>query len=117
MIAFLAIPTLFTAVHRRLSRTFFPAPVLLAASLVFFILTILPLPASAWNIPRHMLSGIIAYQVLRQKNPPTIEKVKAVLEKHPWYANQWQARLKDVPAGDRGLVPFMQAERWGRVFP
>jgi sec-independent protein translocase protein TatA len=62
---------------------FFPAPVLLAASLVFFILTILPLPASAWNIPGHMLSGIIAYQVLRQENPPIIEKVKAVLEKHP----------------------------------
>jgi hypothetical protein len=43
-----------------------------------------------------MLSGIIAYQVLRQENPPTIEKVKAALEKHPWYANQWQARLQDA---------------------
>jgi primosomal replication protein N len=45
-------------------------------------------------MPGHMLSAAIAYQVLRQENPPTIEKVKAVLEKHPWYANQWQARLK-----------------------
>jgi primosomal replication protein N len=43
-----------------------------------------------------MLSGIIAYQVLRQENPATIDKVKAMLEKHPWYANQWQARLQDV---------------------
>jgi len=34
-----------------------------------------------------MLSRIIAYQVLRQENPATIEKVKALLEKHPWYAN------------------------------
>jgi hypothetical protein len=32
-----------------------------------------------------MLSGAIAYQVLQQENPQTIEKVKAVLEKHPWY--------------------------------
>jgi hypothetical protein len=40
-----------------------------------------------------MLSAAIAYQIL-QENPPTIEKVKAVLEKHPWYANQWQARLQ-----------------------
>ena len=48
-----------------------------------------------------MLSGIIAYQVLQQENPQTIEKVKAVLEKHPWYANQWQARLQDVPVADR----------------
>jgi hypothetical protein len=50
----------------------------------------LPLPASAWNIPGHMLSGIIAYQVLQQENPQTIAKVEAMLEKHPWYANQWQ---------------------------
>jgi hypothetical protein len=34
-----------------------------------------------------MLSAAIAYQVLRQENPQTIEKVKAVLEKHPGYAN------------------------------
>jgi hypothetical protein len=68
--------------------------------------------AVAWNIPGHMLSAAIAYQILRQENPPTIEKVKAVLEKHSWYANQWQARLQDVPVADRGLVLFMQAARW-----
>jgi hypothetical protein len=81
-------------------------------SLVLLTLVVLPLPASAWNIPGHMLSGIIAYQVLQQENPTTIEKVKAVLEKHPWYANQWQARLQDVPAVDRDMVLFMQASRW-----
>jgi hypothetical protein len=59
-----------------------------------------------------MLSAAITYQVLRQENPPTIEKVRAVLEKHPWYANQWQARLQDVAVGDHGLVLFMQAARW-----
>jgi hypothetical protein len=59
-----------------------------------------------------MLSGIIAYQVLRQENPQTIDKVKAVLEKHPWYANQWQTSLQDVPVADQGLVLFMQAARW-----
>ena len=59
-----------------------------------------------------MLSAAIAYQVLQQENPQTIEKVKAVLEKHPWYANQWQARLQDVPVADRDMVLFMQAARW-----
>jgi hypothetical protein len=59
-----------------------------------------------------MLSAAIAYQVLRQESPGTIEKVIAVLEKHPWYENQWRARLQDVPAGDHGLVLFMQAARW-----
>jgi hypothetical protein len=84
----------------------------LVATLVLLALAGLPLPALAWNIPGHMLSGAVAYQILQQENPPTIHKVKAVLEKHPWYANQWQARLQDVPAADRDMVLFMQAARW-----
>jgi S1/P1 Nuclease len=59
-----------------------------------------------------MLSGAIAYQILQQENPQTIAKVTAVLEKHPWYANQWQARLQDDPVNDRDQVLFMQAARW-----
>jgi hypothetical protein len=50
--------------------------------------------------------------VLSQENPQSIEKVKAVLEKHPWYSNQWQARLQDVPVADHDMVLFMQAARW-----
>src|SRR4029450_10870653 len=84
----------------------------LIASLVLLALAVLPLPASAWNIPGHMLSAAIAYQVLHEENPPTIDKVRAVLEKHPGYANQWQARLEDVPVADHGLVLFIQAARW-----
>ena len=84
----------------------------LIASLVLLVLAALPVPASAWNIPGHMLSGIITYQVLQRENPQTVDKVKAVLEKHPWYPNQWQARLPVVPVADHGLVLFMQASRW-----
>src|SRR5215813_5652184 len=69
-------------------------------------------PARAWNIPSHMLSDAIAYQVLQQETPQTIEKMKAVLEKHLWYPNQMQARLQDVPVADHNLVLFMQATRW-----
>src|SRR5215471_16825197 len=59
-----------------------------------------------------MLSRAIAYQVFQQESPQTIDKVKAVLEKHPSYANQWQARLQDVSVTDRDLVLFMQAAKW-----
>jgi len=76
------------------------------------MLALLPLPASAWNIPGHMLSAAIAYQVLQQESPQTVQSVKAVLEKHPWYANQWQARLQDVSLADRDLLLFMLAARW-----
>jgi hypothetical protein len=106
-------PVVFTTVHWQLSRPFFLAPRSSdMATLVLLTLAVLPLPANAWNIPGHMLSGIIAYQILQQENPPTIEKVKAVLEKHPRYANQWQARLEDVPVADRDILLFMQAARW-----
>jgi hypothetical protein len=84
----------------------------LIASLVLLTFAVLPLPALAWNIPGHMLSAGIAYDVLRQEHPQTIEKVKALLEKHPWYANQWQARLQDVTVAERDLVLFMQPARW-----
>jgi hypothetical protein len=43
-----------------------------------------------------MLSAIIAYQVLRQENPPTIEKVKAVLEKHPCLAREPIVNIEGV---------------------
>ena len=34
-----------------------------------------PLDLLAWNIPSHMLSGVIAYQILQQENRAIIEKV------------------------------------------
>jgi hypothetical protein len=43
--------------------------------------------SSAGNIPGHIFSAI-AYQVLQQERAPTIETVRVVLERHPWYANQ-----------------------------
>jgi hypothetical protein len=49
-----------------------------------------------------MLCGIIAFQVLQQE-PSNCRQVKAVLEKHAWYANQLQARLQDVPVADSTL--------------
>jgi S1/P1 Nuclease len=83
----------------------------LLACLTVIAVAALSVPAFAWNIPGHMLSAAIAYQVLRQEDRGVIDKVKAVLEKHPWYANQWQARLQDIPAADHGLILSMQAAR------
>ena len=50
------------------------------------------------------------------REPRTIEKVKAVLEKHPWYANQWQARLQDVPVADRDMVLVYAGGQVGRRY-
>jgi hypothetical protein len=83
-----------------------------AAAVIVLLVAGFLRPASAWNIPGHMLSAAIAYQVLSQESPQSIENVRAVLEKHLWYTNQWQARLQDAPVADHALVLFMQAARW-----
>ena len=56
----------------------------------FFAIVILrPLDALAWNIPGHMLTGAIAYQILRREAPTAISTVRSVLEKNPWYETRW----------------------------
>jgi len=44
---------------------------------VLLVLAELPPTALAWNIPGHMLSGAIAYQVLPQENPLANRQVKS----------------------------------------
>ena len=48
----------------------------LIVCLLLLSLAVLRLSASAWNIPGHMLSAAIAYQVLRQESPQSIEKLR-----------------------------------------
>jgi hypothetical protein len=72
----------------------------------------LPTLASAWNKEGHMLSGAIAFQVLEQENPETINKVKAILQNHPFRSNEWKKELADLPASDQDLMLFMLAARW-----
>ena len=85
----------------------------LLACRVMFKLCPLPLPLRPGTSPPMLLSG----DRLRLPNPPAREPAdhregKCGAQKHPWYANQWQARLQDVPVTDHGLVLFMQAARW-----
>ena len=66
---------------RRLQPSF--CSVALAFGLIF------PRSVLSWNIPGHMLSGAIAYQILRAESPTTITTVMVLLEKHPWYENHY----------------------------
>ena len=66
----------------------------------------------AGNIPRHMLSGAIAYQVLRQESPTTIPAVRLVVEKNPWYEIRWKVQLDKLPESERDKMLFMLAARW-----
>ena len=84
----------------------------LAAAFILAALIALPLPVDAWNIPGHMLSGAIAYQILRRESPSTITTVRASLEKHPWYESYWKGQLEKVSEIDRDEMLFMLAPRW-----
>jgi hypothetical protein len=64
------------------------------------MLTVFPHFVSAWNIPGHMLSGAIAYQILQRENPATITVVRSVLEKNPWYESRWKIQLDKLPEAE-----------------
>jgi len=53
-----------------------------------------------------MLSAAITHHILTRESPQSVQKVTTVLEKHPCYANQWQARLQDVSIAQRDLVIY-----------
>jgi hypothetical protein len=59
-----------------------------------------------------MLSGAIAYQILRQEAPSTISRVRAVLEHHPWYESRLRSELEIAPESERDGLLFMLAARW-----
>jgi hypothetical protein len=53
-----------------------------AVALVIASLVTFPFHGLAWNIPGHMLSGAIAYQILQRENPAAIPPVRSILEKN-----------------------------------
>jgi hypothetical protein len=59
-----------------------------------------------------MISGSIAYQALKHESPTTIERVSALLEHHPGFANRWRNDLDSISALQRGEMLFMLAARW-----
>lgn len=75
---------------------------------------VLPCPASAWNVAGHMVSGALAYNVLKAESPESLAKVVALLRKHPEYESRWAHQLTAayVPEGERDLYLFMLAARW-----
>jgi hypothetical protein len=66
----------------------------------------------AWNIPGHMLSGAIAYQITQRESPTAMAKIRAILEKHPWYDKRCKSQLEKVPDTELDEMLFMLAARW-----
>ena len=65
--------------------------------------------ATAYNKATHMVSGAIAYHVLKADSPQTLEKIVGLLKQHPEYG---KFKLDTVAADDRDMFLFMLAARW-----
>ena len=76
------------------------------------VLTVFRQSGYAWNIPGHMLSGAIAYQIVQRENPSTLPILRSVLQKNPWYETNWKAQLEKLPETERDEILFMLAARW-----
>jgi hypothetical protein len=83
-------------------------------TIIVFVAVITPLPfdAFAWNIPGHMLSGTIAYQILQRKTPKNLAAIRSTLENNPWYETHWRVQLDKLPQAERDEMLFMLAARW-----
>jgi hypothetical protein len=58
-----------------------------------------------------MLNGALTYQILQRSSQQTIEAVKAILQKHPWYETRWKPQLEKSHI-DSDEMLFMLASRW-----
>ncbi len=85
---------------------------LLAAACV----ALAPLSAPAWSKAGHMVTGSIAYAVLKQDNPAALARVVAVLKAHPQYEKLWRKQVETLrqatPAADPDEYLVMLAARW-----
>ncbi|MGL6072747.1 MAG: S1/P1 nuclease [Fimbriiglobus sp.] len=80
--------------------------------LVAMSLLLLGSQASAWNRAGHMVSGAIAYAVLKEDSPEILAKALVILKAHPQYDRLWKDQVEKIPAAERDLYLFMLAGRW-----
>lgn len=68
--------------------------------------------ANAWNKAGHMLTGAIAYEVLKRDHPRALGKVLGLLKQHPHFVEMWKPKLDKVHPAQRDMAILMLAARW-----
>jgi hypothetical protein len=71
-----------------------------------------PREAAAWNRAGHMVSGAIAYNELRGRDPAVLARVVALLRAHPAYQTRWLPMITQHGMADHDIMLFMLAARW-----
>jgi S1/P1 Nuclease len=80
---------------------------LLALSVLFVFTS----ESQAWNKPGHMVTGAVAYDSLKAKNPEALARVLALFKEHPHYVS-WLPTINLLPAENQDRYLFMKAARW-----
>ena len=81
------------------------------AFLVTIVIT-LPFDGFAWNIPTHMITGVIAHRLLEGSEPGKAAAIEAILKQHPRYTDGRRDSVEKLPKSERGEMLFMLAARW-----
>ncbi len=69
-------------------------------------------PVQAWSRGGHMVSAVIAYDLLERDKSDKLARVLEALKLHPDFAERWEPLLAKVPADDRDMFLFALAARW-----
>ena len=59
-----------------------------------------------------MVTGAIAYEVLKQDDPAALAKALELIRANPLYERRWKRSAADLDADDRDIYLFMMAARW-----
>src|SRR4051812_25015356 len=68
--------------------------------------------AHAWGKAGHMVVAGIAYRDLKRSDPDKVDRVVALLKRHPQFNSLWKSQLEAVAQEDRDQLLFMLAARW-----
>lgn len=85
---------------------------LIAISVLIIMSMYFTVSAYAYNQAGHMVSGAIAYMVLKENSPETVAKTVAILKTHPDFNKRWKDLFDKLSAEDQDLYLFMMAVRW-----
>jgi hypothetical protein len=84
----------------------------IAGALAAIAILALPREAAAWNRAGHMVSGAIAYNELRTRDPAALQRAVQFLRAHPAYQTRWLPIITERGMADHDIVLFMYAARW-----
>ena len=94
--------------HRTIPRLLHRA----IATIASLTILVVPRDAAAWNRAGHMVSGAIAWNELRARDPAALQRAVTRLKAHPANQTRWRPLITTHGMADHDIALFMYAARW-----